>query len=453
MFDRKESSEGCYYPTFLCMDLDTNDNLQYLLHYPQNPCTEALFLHEYIHYLQDLTTVSGYAQICVVVDNMKWASRCIKKKRIHVPLDPFSVTDYYLDINAQHLKTSIGNGRIKNDPPIHHITDFDTYEKSMRIPNGMGIDAKIDAVLTFTDCYGQEYKYHVGEYAISECQAYMVEQHIYPNTIKPNEPAPDCPYRVVQKIFERFCPKYDDTMSMIAACEACLMHGMPGLALKNLIDELNATTKKITAEEVFFLGVSGRMLNKSGQKISYFDRLKEYNGHAMTQLRSYFKASYFEPCKKFVEGVFAEAYQYRINNPCAILKIAQGGWIFANAHLKTAVSLLGCSSILNKANDMFQFSPRCYPQECEPGAFAAFRFLHELLFTEKLPNNHMVAACPMKVWCQKSFKKNNLVDITARADVDCDHYPWHNVDILPILKQCIFGRVAATYGMQGKKLR
>lgn len=453
MYNRKESSEGCYYPTFLCMDLDTKDNLQYLLHYPQNPCTEALFLHEYIHYLQDLTTIAGYSKICVVVDNMNWASKCIKKKKIHVPLDPFSVTDYYLDINAQHLKTSIGNGRIKNDPKIHNISDFDTYEKNMLIPKGMAIDSKIDAVLTFTDSYGQEYKYHVGEYAISECQAYMVEQHIYPNTIKPQNPAPDCPYRVVQKIFERFCPKYYDIMSMIAACEACLMHGMPGLALKNLIDELNATEKKITAEEVYFLGISERMLYKNGQTTSYFDRLKEYNGHAMTQLRSYFKASYFESCLKFVEGVFVEAYQYRINNPCAILKIAQGGWAFMNDPLKTAVSLLGCSSILTKANNMFQMSPLCYPQECEPGVFASYRFLHELLFTEKLPNNHMVAGCPMKVWCQKSFEEQELDDITAREDVDCDHYPWHNVNILPILNQCVFGRVAATFGLQGKKLR
>ena len=453
MYNRKESSEGCYYPTFLCMDLDTKDNLQYLLHYPQNPCTEALFLHEYIHYLQDLTTIAGYSKICVVVDNMNWASKCIKKKKIHVPLDPFSVTDYYLDINAQHLKTSIGNGRIKNDPKIHNISDFDTYEKNMLIPKGMAIDSKIDAVLTFTDSYGQEFKYHVGEYAISECQAYMVEQHIYPNTIKPQNPAPDCPYRVVQKIFERFCPKYYDIMSMIAACEACLMHGMPGLALKNLIDELNATEKKITAEEVYFLGISERMLYKNGQTTSYFDRLREYNGHAMTQLRSYFKASYFESCLKFVEGVFAEAYQYRINNPCAILKIAQGGWAFMNGPLKTAVSLLGCSSILTKANNMFQMSPLCYPQECEPGVFASYRFLHELLFTEKLPNNHMVAGCPMKVWCQKSFEEQELDDITAREDVDCDHYPWHNVNILPILNQCVFGRVAATFGLQGKKLR
>ena len=59
----------------------------------------------------------------------------------------------------------------------------------------------------------------------------------------------------------------------------------------------------------------------------------------------------------------------------------------------------------------------------------------------------------MKVWCQKSFEEQELDDITAREDVDCDHYPWHNVNILPILNQCVFGRVAATFGLQGKKLR
>ena len=43
----------------------------------------------------------------------------------------------------------------------------------------------------------------------------------------------------------------------------------------------------------------------------------------------------------------------------------------------------------------------------------------------------------MKVWCQKSFEEQKLDDITAREDVDCDHYPWHNVNILPILMTAV----------------
>lgn len=54
------------------MDVNTPDDLYYLGHYPLDERTEAVFLHEYIHYLQDLTTVAGLARIETIVDQIKW---------------------------------------------------------------------------------------------------------------------------------------------------------------------------------------------------------------------------------------------------------------------------------------------------------------------------------------------------------------------------------------------
>ncbi len=453
MYSRKESSAGAYYPTFLCMDLDVADSLDYLLHYPMDPHIEALFLHEYIHYLQDLTTVSGYARICVVADTMKWAANNCKKRNIRVPLQPKDVSSFNLDINDQHLRTSEGNGRILHDPKINAVVGFELTEKEMMAPNKKKITVPVDAVFTFRDTVGQEYNYHVGEYAISECQAYMIEQHIYPNTIDPYSPAPDCPYRVVQKIFETCCPRYYDLWSMLAACEACLMHVIPGMALKNLIDELNQTPNRITPEQVFFLGISTNLLAKSGQRVSYMEGINSYNNQVVKQLSGYFKASYFTDCREFIEKIFPVALEYRKWHPFAILEIARGGWVFQNKTLKFAASILGCSSIMTKDGGITQLCPICHMGELGPGVFASFKFLHDLLFTDTLPNNHMINACPLKKWCTSSFAKQNLEDITQRQDAYCDHMPWLNANNITLLRQCVFGRVAASFGLQGKNLR
>lgn len=53
MYQRKESAKNTYYPSFLCMEVDTPDYLDALMRMPFDERTEAAFLHEYIHYLQD----------------------------------------------------------------------------------------------------------------------------------------------------------------------------------------------------------------------------------------------------------------------------------------------------------------------------------------------------------------------------------------------------------------
>jgi len=71
MYQRKESAKNTYYPSFLCMEVDTPDYLDALMRMPFDERTEAAFLHEYIHYLQDLTTVSGNARIETRLDSEK----------------------------------------------------------------------------------------------------------------------------------------------------------------------------------------------------------------------------------------------------------------------------------------------------------------------------------------------------------------------------------------------
>lgn len=44
MYERKESKGGSYYPAFLCLDVNTPDDLWYLGRYPIDERTEAVFL-------------------------------------------------------------------------------------------------------------------------------------------------------------------------------------------------------------------------------------------------------------------------------------------------------------------------------------------------------------------------------------------------------------------------
>jgi hypothetical protein len=115
------------------MELDTPDNLEYILDYPMDERTEAVFLHEYIHYMQDLMTITGLARIETIVDQIKWAVDKISNcKNLRLPL--ILETNFYsLKANATSLLICKGDFKkiVQSDEKIGIIT-----EKKRRCPRG-----------------------------------------------------------------------------------------------------------------------------------------------------------------------------------------------------------------------------------------------------------------------------------------------------------------------------
>lgn len=92
------------------MDLDIPDAIGNMLRMPIDERTEALFLHEYIHYLQDIATVSGYARIETIVDQIKWAVMLGRQHhKLTIPLNPKSTWAFNMTPNATCLDLSRGD--------------------------------------------------------------------------------------------------------------------------------------------------------------------------------------------------------------------------------------------------------------------------------------------------------------------------------------------------------
>jgi len=98
----RETKGGSYSPSFLTMYLDSSENFEHLIEGERlSDISEALFLHEYIHLLQDLTTLSGVSNIAIVADYMKWAINITKSGELKVPCIPAEKDGYNLYPNAQ----------------------------------------------------------------------------------------------------------------------------------------------------------------------------------------------------------------------------------------------------------------------------------------------------------------------------------------------------------------
>lgn len=66
------SSLGLYSSSFLKMYLNTDENLENI--FALSDPTSAAFLHEYVHFLQDITTIYGLQNSVHVVQYIKYVS-------------------------------------------------------------------------------------------------------------------------------------------------------------------------------------------------------------------------------------------------------------------------------------------------------------------------------------------------------------------------------------------
>ena len=200
---------------------------------------EALFLHEYIHYLQDITTVSGYARIETIVDQIKWAVMLGKEHhKLTIPLNPKSTWAFNMTPNATCLELSMGDFKKKYqnaDVRYQSPENFEIIEHSTPFKDGRNNRVKIITRFTFKDGNDVVHQYDIGEMAISESMAYIIEQHIYPGVLPA---APDFPYNVVRNVVRWKCQRAETDEILVAICDVCLMYSFPGYAFYYLIEWL-----------------------------------------------------------------------------------------------------------------------------------------------------------------------------------------------------------------------
>ena len=463
MYQRKENAKNTYYPSFFCMEVDTPDYLDEIMHVPYDERTEAAFLHEYIHYLQDLTTVAGNARIEIIVDQIKWVVGDLARnnRKLNLPLNPNTKWSHNLKPNASNLKLCKGDFKVKNrngniiTPNIATPISFELENTTIDLPNGTHVNDKVLAIFKFQDENGTVYNYSVGELAISESMAFLIEDHIYPNVL-PN--GGHCPYMVVKKIAQLKLGQELDDLSLIAICDVCLMYSLPGYVLFYLMDELRIINCKITPALIYIIGLGPKISDRLKRSSSWESELTKINNLAKSQMCDCFVHPYWKQLKTIVSRTFDNALSYRIKSPTLFLDIACGGRLYRNNALAMVISTLGCLSIKTSSDLVYNFLPKsCEGLEIDADWFLCLHQLYNVLFTndaisqDRYGNYLLQKECELKKWCHDSFTKKGEPDLTNSSD-KCKYAPWENISPQE-MAQCSFGRLWCAFQLQHLRLK
>lgn len=363
---RKETASNCYYPTFLCMNLEVWERMFYLCHRPGDEGVEAAFLHEYVHFLQDLTTISGLTKINVFADRMRWGVKR-KHRKLDVPLRYDNINGDKIGENHYYCVENQGSGRYSGKFPdefvlvLKPIKKYSSHKQSGYFKLDIEFEQKVNQVI-------KKINYTLGEYAISESMAYIIERTIYPDALpKP----PEFPYMVIDHVVDNKFPDLATIEIKVALCDVSLSFQNPGQAFYYLCE--NAQKEMLENGEIKFgdiyrIGYSEEFARKLKVKRRDKDLQITATRDAFKQTEAYFNMTpLWNDLRDLLEVTFLNALWLRRNAPYFFIDILRGGPIYRNAPFQVIVSkLLGCPCIHTTQGDIFSFTPDVFPSDIFP---------------------------------------------------------------------------------------
>jgi len=407
--------------------------------------TEATYLHEYIHYLQDISSTYGLMNICSIVDYVKLVNEVAindGKNEFMVPFDPVSSANNNVKANWELKSIYLGGGKGLND-----VAKINSICKcSHPIVSNQGQINVEKVIVDFDDSTGKKFKYSVGAYCVSENMAYAIENYIYPGIL----PTPaKMPYESIKIMCDNLLPGFsNDPLNIVALCDSCLLLFNPGTFVNDTLQEMSKTgfmPKK--PEEVYDFVYNNVRFNYNG-KTTIQQLLISTASDAICQLGDYFTTPIFKDNKFWINYVITSAVDIRLKNPYFMLDIIRNGSILNNGKVNNnpfvqLLHNLGSPIVVNDAGDMTFIQPTPTSFELRPEYLWVF---HQIYNIYKNELDHQTYKCEMIDYCNLRAGLNKVSEYTNDR---CRYDPWtrsKESDPHP----CLFGHVWKTWGLMNE---
>lgn len=204
---------GAYLPGFfkIELDLELHDNFKWE---EFTDSQKATVIHEYIHYLQDISTTHGFSNFNFIAQSINLylhVAGSSKSNEVIVPIDLESSETENACKQSELIGIYEGDTRNKK---IHHINKI-----VREIEDCYGFEEKMYNINIYYD--NKKDPYVFGNRCILESMAYLIEISMYPTELRKNE----FPYNSCEVVCENIYPEIGGKISCIVAmCEIALMH-------------------------------------------------------------------------------------------------------------------------------------------------------------------------------------------------------------------------------------
>jgi hypothetical protein len=386
---------GAYTPSIFLIKIETNDSIQYVL----NSDKQFIFLHEYIHYLQDISTAYGNSNFANYYNRLKYGVNKIYNTTEESVDLPLSLSDNpkiegvvesfpYIFGNTYKLNGIKGDALLKNN--IVTIKNVNIPYYYFETPDGI---------------------YIIGSRDIKESMAYSIQRGIYGETGNP----PFFPYKTVEYLISIIAPNIENTPLFISAlCELSLNSSYPANMLINTLRRI--ADQKIEVKsiddlcDIFVNDVT--YFDHEGNKLDSIVALNNYSFNlAIEYATEIFNVPEFVKLQHWINISFNNARNYRESDPLFITR----GLLKKSPityYLNELLSKIGCPTIMN--NKLIPETIDHPHNTSQVVYFTAVKELMEILFEGK-------KACGLYSGCLSEFNDKNIL---YKPDENCYESPW-----------------------------
>lgn len=366
---------GAYMPGFFKIELDV------ALHdeFSWNEFTEsekATVIHEYIHYLQDISTAYGISNFNYLVELInlylnKVYTNIERELIVPIDLEKSNIENAY----EQSMLIGIYKGDDKHKK-IHHINKIcreieDCYQMEFN-PNNDS-DKDIYNINIYYDD-NKDIPYRFGNKCITESMAYLIETYIYPIDVRKNE----FPYNACELICNEIYPEMsNNTSCIVAICDISLMHYHSGDFFYNLLLDMKKNKylphniddvyKYVNPQIKHLYQNYIKDLSKAVENINFLyskdiEMLKPINEWLMEKLERGMRfrirnSNFISKLMDYNQNEFAERYFIRLMNICEMPLITDKteGVFSENHNLSLMLSPIALVELFTKSSDF-----KCY---------------------------------------------------------------------------------------------
>lgn len=407
---------GYYTPAFFELHVGTNNSISNLNNL--NDRDFSIFLHEYMHFIQDFSTFYGLNNMYVNSEYMHSAVNQIylmPKGHIVIPIEPFTDNRDNVLLNSHLISLTMGDTEDVESLEITNITNtFDDID----IPNSplkkiesicveFRSDKEGDGILSF------------GAIAIMENMAYLMEQLI----TNDYETSPDYPYSIVEKVISYIYPEFgNNKLNTLALCDLSLQYSNPGKILVEFLREIKSTLYLPGKPEDLYDIFYARENVLSGKTTTLLNGFENMANTVLSQTKKYFNdPRIFKDINDWISILIKNAIELRQKNKYFLLDIARGGNIRTNKSFKNFIDKVGTPLLCND-NAEFSFYHTGFPNGVEIAYFKAIGQIMQVLGEGKRECD----LCPM---CHSS---------NIKIDIRCCNSPWERSHDLSLCTFALF---------------
>ncbi len=396
---------GTYYPNFL--EIYVNTDKAVVLH-KLSKKELGTFFHEWIHFIQDITTSFGCYNAYVYFESfLSLGKKAMEEK------DGISGSvslDNSTNVFTNRYLLNNGWGSVANFP-FSAITQC--VNQSIHVPQYLVTDPSITEIpqcLVTTDA-GKTFQF--GALHIMESMASLCQRVLFPESEGSH---PIHPYHIAEMIAELYSPEFaKNKLNIIALCDVSLMCSVPGAQFVSYLARIRnkEVPLPVCPEDIY-----DYYLKNHNYLPSYSEICEKARHHFKGVLKD---PKAFASYRTWIDNAYDVAWDLRNNHPYFILDLLKcNNLLDASSSFSNLFFKLGTPLLRNNQNEYNKYPLNASNKSWDVEFMQPIKHIGNMLIGGK-------RSCALKEWCRKSeeelVKQGCSEGMPCHVDERCDMNP------------------------------